>query len=180
VRLIKVPGDFSLGELRNFSVAHAMGEVLCTWDDDDLFDPRRLSLGVHALLEADAGAAFLSQLLTWYPSRRLLGISERRVWEGSMLAWRHVVPIYPALPRSEDSFVTNRVLARYPIVLLDEPYLYCRTITGRNTWDDSHFQKHFRRSQHLYGDQSYDQAIRVLAERTPILEYAATLESIHG
>ena len=179
VRLIKVPGEFSLGELRNFSVAHSTGEIVCTWDDDDLFDPHRLSLGVHALIAANAGATFLIQLLMWYPSRKLLGISERRVWEGSMLAWRHVMPIYPALFRSEDSFVTNRIRARYPIVVLDEPYLYCRTITGRNTWDDSHFQKHFRRSQHLYGDQSYDQAIRVLAERTPILEYAATLEAIH-
>ena len=95
-----------------------------------------------------------------------------------MLAWRHVVPIYPALPRSEDIFVTDRLQARYPTVLLNEPYLYCRTITGRNTWDDHLFRIEFGRAQHVYGGQSYDEAIRVLAERTPILEYAAALESI--
>ena len=97
-----------------------------------------------------------------------------------MLAWRHVVPIYPALPRSEDLFVTNALKARYPVVLLDEPYLYCRTITGRNTWDESHFRNQFRNARHLYSDENYEQAMRILAHRTPILEYAAALGSLGG
>ena len=38
-----------LGTLRNRAVAHARGELLCQWDDDDLCHPRRIDVQVAAL-----------------------------------------------------------------------------------------------------------------------------------
>ncbi len=42
VRLVGVGPGFSLGELRNVSVAHAKGELLCQWDAADLHNHSRL------------------------------------------------------------------------------------------------------------------------------------------
>ena len=102
----------TLGELRNTSVAHARGSLLCQWDDDDLHHPQRLALQAAALKIADAEASFLGRWHLWWPARRRLAISSRRVWEGSMLVKRGSLPIYPALPIGEDGQVVRFMRAR--------------------------------------------------------------------
>ena len=51
VKLVTVPAGLTLGDLRNFAAARAAGDVICQWDDDDLYDPARLSASVHVLLQ---------------------------------------------------------------------------------------------------------------------------------
>ena len=105
IRVIEAPVGLSLGELRNISVAEANGELVCIWDDDDLHDPFRISISVSALLASKAPAVFLSRWLLWWPARKMLAISEKRPWEGSMLARKAVVPPYQPLARGEDTRV---------------------------------------------------------------------------
>src|SRR4051794_18063628 len=44
VRLVELGSRFTLGELRNVSMAFAAGELVAQWDDDDLHHPSRLDL----------------------------------------------------------------------------------------------------------------------------------------
>ena len=47
-------GDLPIGALRNAGIAHAHGDLLCQWDDDDLHHPERIS-GQMAALAASGG-----------------------------------------------------------------------------------------------------------------------------
>ncbi len=51
----------SLGELRNLSLEAARGDWVCQWDDDDLYHPDRIALGMQALLALGADAMFLQR-----------------------------------------------------------------------------------------------------------------------
>src|SRR5688500_18065174 len=42
VRCLQEPADLPLGALRNRALAHARGEFVCQWDDDDRCHPQRL------------------------------------------------------------------------------------------------------------------------------------------
>jgi glycosyltransferase involved in cell wall biosynthesis len=44
VRFINVENQCSLGELRNIAISSAAGEIICQWDDDDLYDKDRLRI----------------------------------------------------------------------------------------------------------------------------------------
>ncbi|MBW3542986.1 MAG: glycosyltransferase family 2 protein [Planctomycetes bacterium] len=53
VRVVNVPARFnSVGEKRNACAALASYDLLCVWDDDDLYLPHRLSFSVRMLDEA--------------------------------------------------------------------------------------------------------------------------------
>ena len=76
----------SLGALRNLSLRAAQGEWICQWDDDDLYHPRRLELGMAVCQSMQADALFLSRWLLWSPLARKIGVSGAREWEASLLA----------------------------------------------------------------------------------------------
>src|ERR1700722_6580583 len=42
IRIFIPPGKLNLGQLRNFSLEAATGDIVCQWDDDDLHHPKRL------------------------------------------------------------------------------------------------------------------------------------------
>jgi len=42
IKCVTVAGPSTLGRLRNISIGIATGEILCQWDDDDLYHPLRL------------------------------------------------------------------------------------------------------------------------------------------
>ena len=139
VRLIKVRNKSSLGELRNIAISSAAGEIICQWDDDDLYDKDRLKVQTSTLLNQKISAVFLKRLLIWWPVKEILAISRRRAWEGSMLAFKSCVPSYPAVARGEDSIVVEEMFRTEKIGLLDCPFVYCYTIHSNNTWDETHF-----------------------------------------
>jgi glycosyltransferase involved in cell wall biosynthesis len=176
IRLVRVSPGLSLGELRNTSIAHARGGLICTWDDDDLYDPRRISISVRALLAGDSAAAvLLLQLLLWWPARKMAAVTAKGLWEGSMLARRHMVPIYPAVGRHEDNWVLNVIRKIYPVVLVPQPMLYCCAVTGKNTSDLSIYEKEFAKAEKVYRGQDYEALLASLAERMPIREYQSAL-----
>ena len=151
VRLVEIEdGTFTLGDLRNLSVARSQGEFICQWDDDDLYDPDRISISMKVLIGSSVDAVFLCRLLLWWESRGQLSISSSRVWEGSILARRSVIPIYPSIKKGEDSAVTDWISRYYPISVIDYPQLYCYRVTGYNTSDDKHFEKWFAHSTKVF------------------------------
>jgi glycosyltransferase involved in cell wall biosynthesis len=172
VRLVRVRTKLALGNLRNIGISYASGEIIAQWDDDDLSDPDRLSHLVSILLSSgDTAAVFLSRLLLWWPARRLFAVSEKRVWENSMVAWRGVIPIYPALRASEDLFIVDRMVENHPVTLLESPSLYVYAVTGRNTWNETHFKRFFTDAKQIFADDDYDQVLQQLQQRIPIREY---------
>jgi glycosyltransferase involved in cell wall biosynthesis len=171
IRYIESPA-VPLGELRNRSVAEARGSLLCTWDDDDLYHPRRLELQARDL-ESGAAAHFLSRVLIWWPERRLLGISGARPWENTMLVRREALPKYPSLPMREDTHVVREIESRHRIVGSNLPELYAYVIHSRNTCDTAHFENIFEEASWIYAD--YEAELTRLSINYPLRWYADRL-----
>lgn len=161
VRLVEVTQTLSLGDLRNLSVAASTGTYVCQWDDDDLYDPRRIAAQMGVLTAAGAMAVFLKRWLIWWPARDTLVVSGKRVWEGSMLAHRSVVPIYPSIARSEDTWVAKWVTGYHTTALVDCPQLYCYRVTGENTWNEAHFEKLVAAATRTLSDDEKRSALRL-------------------
>ena len=162
----------SLGELRNLSLRAARGEYVCQWDDDDLYHPQRLELGMLLLQSMRADAMFLSRWMLWSPQARRIGVSGAREWEGSMLARRACVPPYPALARGEDTAVLHAMLGHGRVALLDAPWLYTYIQTGANTWTATHFEAIWAAASLVEPPQRYDASLAALGAHGPYADYA--------
>jgi glycosyltransferase involved in cell wall biosynthesis len=167
IKLIEVQKGLSLGELRNISIAHSRGEYICQWDDDDLYDPRRLSASMKVLIDSSSEVVFLNRWIMWWESRNLASISSRRLWEGSMLALRSVIPIYSAIRKGEDSLMVRSMCKHHSIAVMDFPELYCYRVTGENTWDESHFEALFNASTHKFSDEEW-----LMISKLPCFEFS--------
>lgn len=147
VTCVVVKKKLSLGALRNISLQHASGPLVCQWDDDDLFHSRRLSIQINAMESAEARASFLSDIFhlfcdtrklywcDWMRSRNCLG------FPASLVAHKDVVPCYPAtFTYHEDSVVQRDILSAgtRTAILSGSGYLYVYTFNGSNTFDRKH------------------------------------------
>lgn len=175
VRLEVAPAGLTLGDLRNFSIARSRGAIVCQWDDDDLHDPERLATSIRVLQEQKCAAVFLNQWIIWWPARQLLVLSKKRIWEGSMVAWKNHCAIYPARTRGEDTHFVNNMASRSKVVSLRAPALYCYVVTGQNTWNTAHFEALFAESERTWAGDEYEAMVDRLAARLPIAEYRSLL-----
>jgi hypothetical protein len=166
----------SLGALRNLALRAARGEWICQWDDDDLYHPQRIEIGMLMLQSMQADALFLSRWMLWAPAARRIGVSGSREWEGSMLARRTGVPAYPALARGEDTAVMHAMLGRGRVVLLDAPWLYTYVQTGANTWTAHHFEAIWQAASFVEAPERYDAALAAMAACGPHADYARAAE----
>ncbi len=108
IRLLRLPSaGATLGALRNQAVQQAQGDFVCQWDDDDLYDPARLEIQMKVLLAHRAQACFLSRWIVWWPLQHRLALSCPRLWEGSMLCAKALLPAYPELRQGEDTPVAE-------------------------------------------------------------------------
>jgi glycosyltransferase involved in cell wall biosynthesis len=172
IRHVAVP-PASLGELRNAAVAHARGTLIAHWDDDDLHHRDRLARQVEAMRSAGTKACFLRRILIWWPARRGLAITHARPWEGTMLADREIVPVFPALPREEDLFVLERMQALHRLAELDWPEGYCYVVHGANTNQPAHFEGIFGIAQPIPDAADYAAAIERLSRHHDFNGYLA-------
>lgn len=175
IRYVEAAPGMTLGEMRNVALAHGSGTLVCTWDDDDLHHPQRLSATITALLSAGAAAAFLSRYMLWWPARNIAALSNKRPWEFTMVALRSAVPAYPALARGSDTFVVDAIRSHHAIGLLNVPGLYWHVSTGANTWDESHFEELLRFAERRFEAEEYGKVVERFARSMPIKEYAAVL-----
>jgi glycosyltransferase involved in cell wall biosynthesis len=145
-RVISAPTGLVLGDYRNLSVAHSYGEYVCQWDDDDVYHPDRISAGMRTLMFTGSSAVFLSQWVMVWPDKELACLSENRIWEGSMIARRDCIPVYPSITRTEDTKMVDMLCHHHQIALLSYSKLYLYTVTGQNTNTGSHFEGLFERA----------------------------------
>lgn len=158
----------SMGELRNLAVEKSAGQYVCIWDDDDLYDPDRLSIQMNAITSLGADACFLARLQLWWPARRILALSFRRTWEGSMICAKGKMPRYPALHRGEDPPVAYRLWRSQRVVILDEPRLYTYVFHGGNTTGPTQFTQHCAAATEQWTGDAYDDQLAILGTRVPI------------
>jgi glycosyltransferase involved in cell wall biosynthesis len=150
IRLVRLPGKKTLGELRNQSLQLAQGEIVCQWDDDDLSHPRRLERQLAALINAKRGAIYLryvvhvfsptheAVLADWSRSRHLCH-------PGSMMAVRAKAKTYPetgsSASKSEDAVFLSQFRETGELgILNNDPYFFTYTFHGTNTWALEHHQ----------------------------------------
>ena len=157
----------SMGELRNLAVEKASGRYLCIWDDDDLYDPDRLSVQMSAITALGADACFLARLQLWWPARRVFGVSTRRMWEGTLICARDKFPSYRALHRGEDVAVGYQLWRSRRVVMLDEPRLYTYVFHGANTIGEAQFLQHCGAATKQFTDDDYDRHLALLRTRVP-------------
>ena len=174
-RVFVAPPGLTIGDHRNLAAARADGAICVAWDDDDLSDRRRLEIAVNVLRKTGAAAAFLARLFIWWPQRRVAAISGRRIWEGTIAAWRSHMPIYPPLPRGSDSAAIKGLVGTQCVAAFDCPLLYGYAVTGRNTWGASHFELFLSTAECVFEGDQFDEFNELLSDRLPLLDYAAIL-----
>jgi len=146
-RIQRAEPGASLGTLRNLSVRLARGELVCQWDDDDLYHPERLAAQHARLLETDADFCFLTDQLHWFLNTGEIFWDDWNVepWpmnliQGTLLGRRALMPAYPALARGEDTPLLRELFRQGArlTALVDHGYLYIYTYSGKNAWDLRH------------------------------------------
>jgi len=155
IKIIKINAELpkkTLGELRNISVREAEGNFVCQWDDDDWYNPDRLSNQMNHLLLHEKPANILTRWIVVDACAKKVFLSNKYLWEGSILCRRDLmlqIP-YPSLARGEDSYVIESLYKQgYLSVINHMPYLYVYTYHGNNTWDAGHFQRLIGRCREL-------------------------------
>jgi glycosyltransferase involved in cell wall biosynthesis len=140
----------TLGGLRNAAVRVAGGRYFMTWDDDDIYDPRRISAQFTAMQERGAE---ISQLLSItmrckcgaeFPSHQRKG-----GWECTMMVLKSRAAKYPLINVCEDRDMIQATLnnGARSIVLRDGPE-YIKRYHGENTIDRDGHRIIFRRAGH--------------------------------
>jgi hypothetical protein len=147
IKVFRVNAGLSLGALRNISVSHATGALVCQWDDDDRSHPDRLAVQVTTLNAENAIACFLTQQLHWFADTRELVAEDctrdlypGNVVQGSALVRRDAMPAYAALRRGEDTALLHALVRAGACIarVQCQPWLYCYHFHGGNTFDRAH------------------------------------------
>jgi hypothetical protein len=172
IRFFPSPADQTIGEMRNFAISKCEGDLISVWDDDDLSGPRRLSILFAALHATRTRATFLSRLILWSPAVSRMAVSERRLWEGTMLAERSALPGYESLDKGEDTNLALEMVKQVNVALVDHPASYCYVLHGRNVSGARHFAGMFSVATQNFEGDDYVDAIADLAVEMPIPEYA--------
>lgn len=154
-----------LGELRNLAVKNASGAYLAQWDDDDLSDPMRLEIQMAAIYLFQTDACFLERQQIWWPNAQRLALSNRRIWEGSFVCAKDILPCYPTLRQGEDTPVIEQIVEAGRAILLDYPSLYTYIFHGNNTFDASHWEQHWQAATKSYEGDIYRIKLQKLLER---------------
>jgi hypothetical protein len=148
VRVKEAPGTPTLGALRNISLAEAGGEVVCQWDDDDIFHPERLAAQLAAMKRGEHDAVLLEDVLQFFPQSRILYWTSWRASEvgghpGTLMMRSGAAVRYPETgPMArlgEDQVLAKALLARGALgTLAGSPHLFAYVSHGFNSWDDGH------------------------------------------
>jgi len=148
IHIFTQPPDWNLGQLRNFSIENATGDVLCHWDDDDLYHPERLERQLSRLLEGNFEAVYLQEVMQHFPSLGHLYWTNWRATEAgghpaTLMVRREAAVRYSTEGSTarlgEDSEAARALLARGCVGYVTAmPHLYIYTSHGGNSWPQEH------------------------------------------
>lgn len=157
ISLIAVNRDLTLGELRTCGAYEASGDIVCQWDDDDLYHPKRLSTQYAALIKNEAILSAYGSHLHFYKNDRELyyidwstepGEDWRRCLTGSMMFFKKIgnqylgiVDNFPATKEThgvEDLKFIQKSFLEYPYVIVPQGYQYVYIYHGGNVSGKEH------------------------------------------
>lgn len=167
-----------LGNLRNIAIGCSTGQYVTQWDDDDLSDPIRVQVCMGALKASRSDAVFLESWTMISPSRKAIALSGRRLWEGSFIAKREILPVYHNISKAEDTRFVAMLALKSKISVLSYPNLYLYFETGKNTWDKRHFDGLFASSARVWEGNDYNLAIEWLNKRMPVIPYIESIQRL--
>ena len=171
IRIIETAGVPTLGALRNFSRAHAQGELHCQWDDDDLHHPERVERQLEELTRTGAQAVCLQEVMQFFTTTGELywtnwRATEATVMPATLLCQATVAARYPETgPTSrlgEDTEICTELLRQGQLhAMPDAPHLFVYVNHGANTWgDDFHRMLDQFAEQSATGPSQLDQLLR--------------------
>jgi len=186
IRFKRAAAGTSLGALRNVTVELARGELVCQWDDDDLYHPDRLAVQYRRLRHAGGDFCFLTDQLHWFLNTGEFFWDDWNIepWpmnliQGTLLGRRDVLPAYPELARGEDTPVLQAMHRNGARLagLDDHGYLYIYTYSGKNAWDLAHHgaisnwkrlrRKRLEARQGILAERLKEYALPIAAARFP-------------
>lgn len=148
IRLIGPVSPASLGALRNASVREARGEIVCQWDDDDLYHPERVQRQADVLTRTGKSACYLQDVLQYQAATRMLywtnwSKTPVHVHPGTMMCRRANLPLYPDQGAHSALGEDRALLARLQEVdgvaeLAGEPHLFIYVTHEKNSWPAEH------------------------------------------
>lgn len=149
IRLIAGHDARSLGALRNVSLHSASGDLVCTWDDDDIYHPDRVRVQLDAIVRDGTAASYLQDELHYFMTTgQLFWLNweklHPRCLPGTAMIRRSIAPLYSEAPpfagKSEDTYFFYSL--RRPVsIVRGLPYLYVYAVHGGNTWDEGHHRR---------------------------------------
>jgi glycosyltransferase involved in cell wall biosynthesis len=142
----------TLGELRNTGIEMAAGEFICQWDDDDWYHAGRLTCQYDQLQQNDRSGSVLTQWVVYDAMRKNAYVSNRRIWEGSILCRKSTIRLAPYENKAigEDTATVERLVEAGHLHLINgRPGLYIYIYHGHNTWHFDHWNYIFQCSDQL-------------------------------
>jgi glycosyltransferase involved in cell wall biosynthesis len=165
IRLIEVSRDLSLGEMRTCGVYEASGDIVCQWDDDDFYHPKRISTQYAALIREKAILSAYGSHLHFYKNSKEVyyvdwatepGEDWQRCLSGTMMFFKKInnqylgiVDNFPALQKEEDLGFIQKSFLEYPYAIVPQGYQYVYVYHGDNTCSEEHHQG-FVESKYVY------------------------------
>ncbi len=150
IRSVLVLPGIKLGALRNIAVSQANARYIAQWDDDDWYAPERLEVQVNALHQSGKQGCVLGRWTIYDAVSGKAYLSNRRPWEGSLVADRAALSRYDdTLAQGEDSPVVFALNRRDQLVFIDRPDLYVYVFHGSNTCDRKHWKKMLKNCDQL-------------------------------
>jgi len=145
----------TVGRLRNVTVGHATGDVLCQWDDDDYYHPRRLEEQWLHLEASGADATYLYDQLHFFADTSELfwtDWSARRSEHadmgapGSLMCRKNADIRYHETGEKaqlgEDAFLQIELYRRCKVSgLVGMGHLYAYVYNGTNSWARPHHRR---------------------------------------
>lgn len=147
IRVCTEAAGHTLGWLRNRSLELARHDLVCQWDDDDLYHPQRLEMQYRQMHEQGADFCFLTDQLHLFVAKGFLFWDDWSVetWpgnliQGTLLGRKALLSRYPDQARGEDTEVTLRIVrdGHRIATLPGMGWLYIYRYTGDNAWEFEH------------------------------------------
>jgi glycosyltransferase involved in cell wall biosynthesis len=168
IHFVEAPSRLTLGQMRNLSVELAHGELICQWDDDDLYHPNRITTQVRAIRGGCVASLYTKYLKYFDNTKKLYMIDHLRGADGyiklleshpykkflcgSILFRKELFHkfknlLYPEggdqSNKEEDLNVLQRIMSVGPVAPIDHGYEYCYTYHGSNVYDLRHHKMLF-------------------------------------
>ena len=158
ILFVEAPENLSLGAMRNLSVELTTGEIICQWDDDDLYHPYRIQTQVSKMDIESADVVLFTSFLKYFKNTREMYYCDwskdddrtHRFLCGSVMFKKFIFHhcqnyLYPEHgPQSvveEDLSALERMTLHGKVVGLEnEGHCYVYVYHGNNTYDLAHHQ----------------------------------------